>query len=124
MAAPNIVGLTNIVGVTTMGTLTANFTTLVSNSASSNQAYKINSILISNIDGINNADVTIGINNAANGAGAATYHFAKTLTVPADSSLVVLGKDAPIYLEENRSIIGKASSIDDLDFIISYEVIS
>jgi hypothetical protein len=122
MASPNIVGVTTIIGITTVGTLTTSFTSLVSNSSSSNSVLKINTIMIANIDGINNADVNIGYNSQAVGAGSTTY-LAKTITVPADSSLVVLGKDAPIYLEEDRSIVGSASAENDLNFIISYETI-
>ena len=122
MSAPNIVNVTTIIGVTTVGTLTTSFTSLVSNSSSSNSVLKINTLMIANIDGINNADVNIGYNSQAGAAGSTTY-LAKTITVPADSSLVVLGKDAPIYLEEDRSIVGSASAENDLSFIISYETI-
>ena len=116
MSAPNIVNVTTIIGVTTVGTLTTSFTSLVSNSSSSNSVLKINTIMIAN------ADVNIGYNSQAGAAGSTTY-LAKTITVPADSSLVVLGKDAPIYLEEDRSIVGSASAENDLSFIISYETI-
>ena len=39
-----------------------------------------------------------------------TYHLAKTVSVPADSTLIVLGKDAPIYLEEGDKIQALASA--------------
>ena len=43
------------------------------------------------------------------------------MNVPANSTLVVVGKDSPIYLEEGQSIRGGASANGDLDVIISYE---
>ena len=49
------------------------------------------------------------------------YHLAKTVLVPSDSTLVVLGKDAPIYLEENDRIQAHASATGDSEIIISYE---
>ena len=48
-------------------------------------------------------------------------HLAKTVTVPIDSTLIVLGKDAPIYLEEGDKIQALASAAGDLEIIISYE---
>ena len=43
-----------------------------------------------------------------------------TVNVPADTTLVVLGKDSPIYLEESDRIEAGASASGDLDIIISY----
>ena len=53
--------------------------------------------------------------------GSTDYYLASTVSIPADSTLIVLGKDAPIYLEENQTIRGGASAAGDLDCIISYE---
>ena len=46
-----------------------------------------------------------------------------TVTVPAKSTLVVLGKDSPIYLEEGDKITAGASAADDLHLTVSYEEI-
>ena len=48
-------------------------------------------------------------------------HLAKAVSVPAKSTLIVLGKDAPIYLEENDRLQAHASAASDLEIIISYE---
>lgn len=120
MAAPNIVNVTSIIGKTTGVALGTTLTTaLLTNSAASNKVFKINTILVSNVDGTNSADVTIEWFNGTTG-----FKLANTITVPADSSLVVVGKDSPIYLEENCSIRGGASALSDLECIISYEEIS
>lgn len=123
MAAPNIVGVTTIIGITTFAGITTNFSSILSNPANSNQVFKINTIIVSNVDGINNVDISVGLNNLAAGAGTTSF-FIRTVSVPADSTLVVLGKDSPIYLEENRSITALASANNDADCIISYERIS
>ena len=62
------------------------------------------------------ADVTISWYN-----GATDFYLASTVAVPADTTLIVLGKDAPIFLEEGQSLRGGASANGDLDVIISYE---
>ena len=79
---------------------------------------KINSIIVASIDAGNNADVTVAFYNAGD---TTAYHLAKLVTVPAKSTLVVLGKDAPIYLEEGDKIQALASAAGDLEIVISYE---
>jgi len=117
MAAPNIISATSILGKTTAAALdTTTTTSLLANSASSNKLLKLNSIIVANKDGTNSADVTISWYN-----GSTDFYLASTVAVPADSTLVVLGKDSPIYLEEGQSIRGGASANGDLDVIISYE---
>ena len=51
----------------------------------------------------------------------ATVYLAKTVTVPADTTLVVL--DTPIYLMEADVLKGGASANSDLDLFVSYEVL-
>lgn len=120
MAAPNIVNVATITGITTGAALTTSLTTpLLSNSAASGKVFRINSILVSNVDGTNAADVTIDWYDGTTG-----FKLANTVAVPADTTLIVLGKDTPIYLEENTSIRGGASATGDLECVISYEEIS
>jgi len=51
----------------------------------------------------------------------ATVYLAKTIAVPADSSLVI--SDTPIYLMEGDILKGGASATGDLDLFISYETL-
>jgi hypothetical protein len=51
----------------------------------------------------------------------ATVYLAKTISVPADSSLVI--SDTPIYLMEGDILKGGASATGDLDLFISYETL-
>ena len=60
-------------------------------------------------DGISNFDTS------------GTFFIAKTVSVPADATLVLL--DTPIYLMEGDVLKGGASAASDLDLIISYESI-
>lgn len=119
MAAPNIVGVTAIYGKTNVANITTVSTNVVVNAAGSNQVYKINSLYISNVDGANTADITVEYFK-----GAEVRDIAKTVTVPADATLVVISKDAAIYLEEGDYLRLQASANNDLEGIISYEVIS
>lgn len=119
MTAPNIVNVTTITGKTAVLKATTSATAIVTNSAASNKVYKINSIIVANIDGTNSADITIDLYRAST-----SYALASTITVPADSTLIVLSKETPIYLEEDDVIRCTASATGDLDVTCSYEEIS
>ena len=117
MAAPNLVNVSSIYGKTLGAALNTNLNNaILANAGGSNKLLKINSIIVANIDGSNASDVSVEFFD-----GSTAYRLASTITVPADSTLIVLGKDEPIYLEEGHSIRGGASAASDLEIIISYE---
>ena len=124
MANPNIVSVNSIFGNTTGIALTTTLTTvLLANASSSGKVYKIESIMVANVDGTNAADVTVDWNTDAGGTGT-SYALAATISVPADATLNLVDKNSSFYLMENQSIIGGASADSDLECIISYEEIS
>jgi len=126
MANPNIVNVSSILGVTTsVGIANTNTMNLiVSNASSSSKVLKINTILAVNSDptGVN-ADVTVKLFNAAAGVGV-SHVISNNITVPGKSSIVLLGKDSPMYLMEDKSISASASAADHIDIVCSYEEIS
>ena len=117
MAAPNIVNVTSIYGKTVGAALGTSPTTAILTCAA-NKVLKINSIIVANIDGTNTAQLTAYFWD--NSAGA-RYQLASTVDVPSDSTLVLVGKDSPIYLEESDEIEAGANASGDLTMIISYE---
>ena len=119
MAAPNIVNVSSILGKTVGASLGLTATTEIL-TCPSDKVLKINSIIIANIDGAAAADVTVYFYDSS---AAARYGLAYTITVPPDATLVVVGKDNPIYLEESDQIEAGASATGDLQIIISYEEI-
>ena len=122
MAAPNIVNVASIIGVSTfVGITTTTPVVLISNAASSNQVYKINTLLAAGVGAT--TGITVKIHSAAAGAGT-SVSIASTITVPQGSSLAIIGKDTPLYLEENRSITVTAAAINSIDVVASYETIS
>jgi len=128
MANPNIVNVTSILGGNAGWNLSATTTdTLMT--VDSGVIVKLNSIIVANVDGTNAADVSVFIDGLGTGAtgvtttGAdATVYIAKTISVPADATLVLL--DTPIYMMEGDILKGGASAASDLDLFVSYEVIS
>jgi len=117
MAAPNIVNVTSIYGRTQGAALTTTTTTDIL-ACPSDKLLKINSIIVANIDGTNAADVTVYFYDSS---ASLRLAIADAVTVPAKSTLVVIGKDSPIYLAESDQIEAGASATGDLHLIISFE---
>ena len=127
MANPNIVNVATInggnLGFNLSNTLTATLLTVASD-----VIVKVNRITVANVDGSSAADVNLFVDGMGNGAtgitatGSATVYLAKTVSVPADATLVI--SDTPIYLMEGDILKGGASASGDLDLFISYEVLN
>ena len=127
MANPNIVSVTSIKGESVGFNLSATTTTTLM-SVASNKVVKVNRITVANVDGTNAADVTVSITKAnftpdgiSDFDTSGTFFIAKTISVPADSTLVLL--DTPIYLMESDVLKGGAGAASDLDLFVSYESI-
>jgi hypothetical protein len=124
MTAPNIVNVTTITGKSAVVDLsTTNATLVVENPAASDKVFKINSLVVSNVDGTNAADITIALYSEEDIGGTAT-EIVSTISVPAEATLVVIDKNTSIYLEEDRSIGATAGTASDLKVLVSYEEIS
>ena len=123
MANPNIVNVTNIIGNSLSVAVLTSATQLASNAASSGKVFKINSIVVANIDGTTAADITVNIYSLA-ALGGTPLAIASTISVPADASLIVTDKTTAFYLLENQSIGAIASTTGDLVATISFEEIN
>ena len=124
MAAPNLLSPTTINGKTvTVDLSSTSATSILSNAASSGKVLKINSLYVANVDGTATAEITINYYSAAALGGTATQ-ICSTVAVPADATLVVIDKDAYVYLEENTSLGATAGTANDLKVVCSYEDIS
>jgi hypothetical protein len=131
MAAPNIASLTTITGKTTYFTPTGKTAVvLLPNAAASNNVWKINQIVVANIDGTNAVDATVSIyTNGAVAQGSApsggtAFPIASTVSVPADASLIVVDKTTGLYLEEGTSISVTSGTASKLTFSVSYEIMT
>jgi hypothetical protein len=119
MANPNIISVSDIRGKTNILNVGTGAAAIVTNTVNSNKVFKINSLIVSNVDGVNACDLTAQVVRSA-----ISYALASTITIPADTTLVVISKDTAIYLEEGDSITLLASAVNDLQAICSYEEIS
>lgn len=127
MANPNIVNVSTIYGNTSSYLISSTAdpfaTALVNNLAASGKVFKINSIVVSNVDGTSAADVTIKIFSQDDLGGTGTA-IASTISVPADATLIVTDKSTCFYLLEDKSIGATASAANDLVITCSWEEIN
>ena len=124
MANPNIVNVAAIYGNNSSTSLsTTNATAIVNNPASSGKVFKVNMIVVANVDGTSAADITIN-KYSQDDLGGTAYAIASTISVPADASLIVVDKTTAIYLKEDESIGATAGSASDLVVTASWEEIN
>ena len=117
MAAPNIIAPSVINGKTAVLAITTAATAIVTNSAASGKVLKIDQLLISNVDGTNNATVNVDIFRSST-----AYYLAYLMTVPAGATLDIIS--SRVYLEEGDTLRLTASANSDLQGVCSYEDIS
>lgn len=117
MAAPNIVNVATITGKTAVQAVGTSATAIVTNAAASGKVFKVNALYVSNVDGTSAAEITVDLYRSST-----AYHIAKTVVVPADSTLDLISK--AIYLEEDDALRLTANAASDLEAVCSYEEIS
>ena len=118
MATPNIINVATITPKVAVGAITTSRADIVDVPAEN--CAKINSLIIANIDGTNSADVTVEVSTDN---GSSYVKIASTVTVAADSSLVVVNKDNGFYLDETDLLAVTASANSDLTYLVSYELL-
>jgi len=127
MANPNLINVSSVLGANAGFNLTSTATaTLITVDA--DKLVKINRITVANVDGTNSATFDLFVDGMGSGStgvtttGAdATVYLAKTMAVPADTSMVIV--DTPIYLMEGDILKGGASAASDLDMFVSFEIL-
>jgi len=116
MATVNIANVTSITPFTINGAVTTSAVNIIDVPA--DKLYKVNTILIANIDGSSAADISVSVSND-NGSG--YYEIASTISVPADSTLSLLS--TTLYLDETDLLRVVASANSDLTYTVSGEIL-
>jgi hypothetical protein len=115
MAAPNLINSTTITGKTTLATLSTTTGNIVTNDAASGSVNKINSVTLANYSGTA-VSGNVLINRSSTG-----YYLAGNVTIPAYSTLIVIGKDNQLYMEEGDVIQANVSANSSVSMSVSYE---
>lgn len=119
MAAPNIVNVSSIVGKNARLAVGTTATNILSNPLGSNAVLKINTLLLSNVNGQAAASATVRLLDGGN-----QFFIAYEMFVPAGASLVIISKDSSLYLEEDQSIRINSNLANYIHAICSYETIT
>ena len=120
MAAPNIKSPTSITLKSLGTTVGTSAVTLVT--CASDKAVKVSTLYATNVDDSYSAaakTVTCRIN-----ASGVTHAIAMRASINADATLVVVDRDAPVYLEEGQSLEAIAYTTGTIHVVGSYEEIA
>lgn len=119
MAAPNLKAPSTITGKTAAYSCTSSLAAALSNSAASNKVLKVNTIRAANIDATSAFSIDLTVYRSSTH----TY-LASAISVPVNSTLLLLSKEEYLYLEEGDAIYAKGSTSGKIDLTISYEEIA
>jgi hypothetical protein len=118
MAAPNLLTSATVTGKTALLQLTTVTGNVITNSSSSNTVVKLNDIVLSNYTA-SATTANVMINRSAT-----AYYIGGTVAIPANSTLVLLGKDTTLYLEEGDVLQANVSANSSVSMSASYELIA
>jgi len=123
VANPNIVNVTSIYGNTSyLIPSTTAATTWTALTPAVGTVNKIDNIVASNVTASAVA-VTVSINSATAGGGTA-YRIAYQISVPANSSLIIVDKTTSFYVGEGQSVVVTVGTGSALELTAAYEAIS
>ena len=87
---------------------------------------KLHTLVATNIDGSNDVDVSVKLTawNSGSAGGTLKGWLAYTITVPSDSTLVLVSRDTAIYIPHDTKIEAFASANSDCQLTYSYDEIT
>ena len=87
---------------------------------------KLHTLVATNIDGSNDVDVSVKLTawNSGSAGGTLKGWLAYTITVPSDSTLVIVSRDTAIYIPHDTKIEAFASANSDCQLTYSYDEIT
>ena len=123
MAAPNLRNITTATGKTAYAVASGTSSTaLLSNASGSGTVCKVTYLASSNSDSAA-CNATLNLYSQAAGAGTA-YPILSTVSIPAYSTIVVIGDGGCLYLEEDKSLYFTAGTSAKLNAFASYELLA
>ena len=122
----NVSGIEGKTGTQLLTTSTAAITGLGLANTATTTIIKLHTLLASNIDGTNDVDVSVKLTawNSGSAGGTLKGWIAYTITVPADSTLVLVSRDSAIYIPHDTKVEAAASANNDCQLTYSYDEIT
>lgn len=123
MANPNVLNISSLYASTVYliptGTSATTWTSLTPASGS---VTKVDSIAATNVTATA-AVITLSINSATGGGGTA-YRIAYQISVPGNTTLMIVDKSNPIYVGEGQSIVATSGTSNSIELVASIEVLT
>ena len=119
MANPNIVQVQTINGNTQVANITTSATAIVTNTSGSGKVYKINGILVTNIDGTNTATLTVDLYRDS-----VAYVMTSNVAITTNTTYTPIDKTLSLYLLEGDSLRVTANANSRLQAVATWEEIS
>lgn len=118
MANPNMGTATSILGQTALVNLTTNTSNVITNATASNTIVKLNDVMLTNRT-TSNVYANVFVTRSST-----DYFQLGNVAIPAQSAMVVVGKDTQFYLEEGDVLRCNVSANTAVTVTASYEIIS
>lgn len=119
MANPNIVNVTTIYGNTAVANVTTSATAIVTNSGGSGKVYKVNMLVVANIDSTNSANLTVDLYRSS-----VATNLISNIAIAINTAYTPLDKTLSLYLLEGDSIRLTANANSRLQAVCSWEEIN
>jgi hypothetical protein len=119
MANPNIVNVTTIYGNTAVANVTTSATAIVTNSGGSGKVYKVNMLVVANIDSTNSANLPVDLYRSS-----VATNLISNIAVAINTAYTPLDKTLSLYLLEGDSIRLTANANSRLQAVCSWEEIN
>jgi hypothetical protein len=119
MASPNIANVQSIFGKTDVVADVSNSSGSPSSilNGATDKLYKVNTLMAANLTGAS-VEITLLFNT-----GTTEVSLAHEIVLPPGSSLALVGKDTPLYVDEDAEIKAYSNTASAVDIVISYEEI-
>jgi hypothetical protein len=119
MANPNIVQVANIYGNTAVQNVTTSATAIIENTSGSGKVYKVNGIIVSNVDATNGATLTVDLYRSASAT-----KLINNVTIAINTTYTPIDKTLSMYLLEGDAIRLTANANSRLQAVATWEEIS
>jgi len=113
-----MVNITSVTGRTAVAALTTVTSNVITNSSASGTVDKLNNVILTNYTSTS-VSANVIINRSST-----VYYLGGSVVIPGNSTLVLLGKDTSVYLEEGDVLQAQASANSSVNFTASYELMS
>jgi hypothetical protein len=118
MANPNVFVATSMQGKTAYSNVTTAFANVVQNASSSGKSLRVVNLSLAGVDTVVSPNVTVGVVR-----GGITNYIVANITIPVKSTVIILGKENLLFLEEGDDLRIQASGNSQCWATVSYEEI-